>query len=348
VPDLMELYGLDLPELKDKPLKAVVPPALRNKESLFDAIKKQDVLLHHPYTAFGTIVDFIQAAAHDPQVVAIKMCLYRTGKNSPIPQALMAASERGKQVTAVVEIKARFDEEHNIEWAKRLAESGVHVVYGVVGLKTHSKVALVVRREQDGLKTYTHIATGNYNPTTSRLYTDLGLLTSDSASATMRRLVQLSDRLFDPEGIQPADGRAAESAQAHDEVDQARDRTCAAGKPAHITAKVNRLTDLKIIEALYEASQAGVKIDLIVRGACMIRPGEPGLSRRLFTSGALSEVSSNTVASFTSRTAARKKFTLDPLIGWHAISIVVLKLCAGARSAVEEVFEGYRAGCVPA
>jgi polyphosphate kinase len=181
VPQLMELYGLDKPELKDKPLKAIVPPVLRNKETLFDVIKKQDILLHHPYCSFGTIVDFIDAAANDPQVVAIKMCLYRTGKRSPIPQALIHASERGKQVTAVVEIKARFDEEHNIEWAKRLGESGVHVVYGIVGLKTHSKVALVVRREDDGLQTYTHIATGNYNPTTSRIYTDLGLLTSDSA-----------------------------------------------------------------------------------------------------------------------------------------------------------------------
>src|ERR1043166_7341135 len=180
VPDLMELYDINQPELKDKPLKAVVPQALRNKESIFDAIKNQDILLHHPYTAFGTIVDFIDAAAQDPQVVAIKMCLYRTGQKSPIPQALINASERGKQVTAVVEIKARFDEEHNIEWAKRLAESGVHVVYGLVGLKTHSKVALVVRREEHGLQTYTHIATGNYNPTTSRVYTDLGLLTSDS------------------------------------------------------------------------------------------------------------------------------------------------------------------------
>src|SRR5689334_21992028 len=180
VPDLMELYGLNQPDLKDKPLKTVVHPALRNRESLFDTIKKHDVLLHHPYTSFGTIVDFIQAAAHDPKVVAIKMCLYRTGQKSPIPQALIEASERGKQVTAVVEIKARFDEEHNIEWAKRLAESGVHVVYGLVGLKTHSKVALVVRREEDGLQTYTHISTGNYNPTTSRVYTDLGLLTNDS------------------------------------------------------------------------------------------------------------------------------------------------------------------------
>src|SRR5215212_4162779 len=199
VPDLMELYGIGKPELKDKPLKAMVPPALRNKESIFDAIKKQDVLLHHPYSSFGTVVDFIHVAANDPQVLAIKMCLYRTGKKSPIPQALIEASERGKQVTAVVEIKARFDEEHNIEWAKRLSESGVHVVYGLVGLKTHSKVTLVVRREEDGLKTYTHISTGNYNPTTSRLYTDLGLLTSDpvigdDATDVFNFLTGFSDR----------------------------------------------------------------------------------------------------------------------------------------------------------
>ena len=281
-PDLMELYGLNLPELKDKPLKAVVAPALRNRESLFDTIKKQDVLLHHPYTSFGTIVDFIDAAAQDPQVVAIKMCLYRTGQKSPIPQALIQASERGKQVTAVVEIKARFDEEHNIEWAKRLAESGVHVVYGQVGLKTHSKVALVVRREADGLQTYTHIATGNYNPTTSRLYTDLGLLTNDSdigddATDLFNFLTGFSiQKEFSRLMVAPLNLRRRMMNLIKRETEHAR-----AGRAAHIAAKVNRLTDLQIIEALYEASQAGVKIDLIVRGACMIRPGEPGLSQTI-------------------------------------------------------------------
>src|SRR5687767_6683859 len=280
VGDLMELYGLDMPELKDKPLKAVLPPGLRNKESIFDALKKQDVLVHHPYTSFGTIVDFIHAAAQDPQVVAIKMCLYRTGKKSPIPQALIEASERGKQVTAVVEIKARFDEEHNIEWAKRLAESGVHVVYGQVGLKTHSKVALVVRREEDGLKTYTHIATGNYNPTTSRVYTDLGLLTSDSmigddATDVFNFLTGFSiQKEFSRLLVAPLNLRKRMMALIKRETAHARE-----GRPAHLMAKINRLTDLNIIEALYEASQAGVKIDLIVRGACMIRPGEPGLSQ---------------------------------------------------------------------
>lgn len=282
VPDLMELYSLNQPDLKDKPLKAVVPPALRNGEPLFDAIKKQDVLLHHPYTSFGTIVDFIQAAAHDPQVVAIKMCLYRTGQKSPIPQSLIEASERGKQVTAVVEIKARFDEEHNIEWAKRLAESGVHVVYGLVGLKTHSKVALVVRREDDGLKTYTHIATGNYNPTTSRLYTDLGLLTSDSvigddATDLFNFLTGFSmQKEFSRLMVAPLNLRRRMMYLIKRETDHAQ-----AGRAAHIAAKVNRLTDLQIIEALYEASRAGVQIDLIVRGACMIRPGEPGLSQTI-------------------------------------------------------------------
>jgi polyphosphate kinase len=282
VPDLMELYRLNLPELKDKPLKTVVPPALRNRESLFDAIKKQDVLLHHPYTSFGTIVDFIDAAAQDPQVVAIKMCLYRTGKKSPIPQALIQASERGKQVTAVVEIKARFDEEHNIEWAQRLAESGVHVVYGQVGLKTHSKVALVVRREQQGLQTYTHISTGNYNPTTSRVYTDLGLLTSDSvigddATDLFNFLTGFSmQKEFSRLLVAPMNLRRRMMQLIKRETEHA-----LAGRPAHIAAKVNRLTDLQIIEALYEASQAGVKIDLIVRGGCMIRPGEPGLSQTI-------------------------------------------------------------------
>jgi polyphosphate kinase len=280
VPHLMELYGLDKPELRDKPLKAIPPAAMRKNDSVFDAIKKQDVLLHHPYTSFATIVDFIHTAAHDPDVVAIKMCLYRTGKKSPIPQALIEASESGKQVTAVVEIKARFDEEHNIEWAKRLAESGVHVVYGQVGLKTHSKVTLVVRREANGLQTYTHIATGNYNPTTSRLYTDLGLLTSDSvigddATDLFNFLTGFSiQKEFSRLLVAPLNLRKHMMELIKRETAHAR-----GGRPAHIMAKINRLTDLQIIEALYEASQAGVKIDLIVRGACMIRPNEPGLSQ---------------------------------------------------------------------
>ena len=282
VPGLMQLYALDRPELKDKPLKAAVPSILRKKETLFESIKKQDHLLHHPYSSFETVTDFIQAAANDPQVLAIKMCLYRTGQNSPIPRALMEASDRGKQVTAVVEIKARFDEESNIEWAARLAESGVHVVYGLLDLKTHSKVALVVRREADGLQTYTHIATGNYNPTTSRLYTDLGLLTSDpvigdDATDLFNFLTGFSmQKDYTRLMVAPVNLRKRMLALIERETDQALN-----GQPAHIMAKVNRLTDLTIIESLYRASQAGVKIDLIVRGACMIRPGVPGLSQTI-------------------------------------------------------------------
>jgi len=282
VPDLMSLYGLDRPDLKEPPLNFAVPATLRNHASSFDAIKQQDQLLHHPYSAFTSVTGFINEAAHDPHVLAIKICLYRTGKNSPIPQALIEASERGKQVTAVVEIKARFDEENNIEWAQRLAESGVHVVYGHVGLKTHSKLALVVRREDHGLQTYVHIATGNYNPTTSKLYTDLGLLTThseigDDATDVFNFLTGFSmQKEYARLMVAPVNLRDRMLRLINRETKHAED-----GHPAHIIAKINRLTDLEIIEALYRASQAGVKIELIVRGACMLRPGVSGLSQTI-------------------------------------------------------------------
>jgi len=277
---LMELYDLDRPDLKDKPIQMVPPPPLRRRSSPFEVIKRQDVLLHHPYTSYTTVVEFIQNAARDPQVVAIKICLYRTGKNSPIPKALIEASERGKQVTAVVEIKARFDEENNIEWAARLAESGVHVVYGLVNLKTHSKVALVVRREDHGLQTYTHVATGNYNPTTSKLYTDLGLVTSDpdigeDATDLFNFLTGFSlQKEYKRLLIAPVNLRERMLSLIEREREHAE-----AGRPARIATKINRLTDLDTIDALYRASQAGVKIDLIVRGACMLRPGVAGISQ---------------------------------------------------------------------
>ena len=177
--DLMQLYKLDFPKLKDTPYRPKVPALFRGAKNFFDVIRARDVLLHHPYEDYKVVTDFIDRAAHDPDVVAIKICLYRTGQNSPIPQSLIAASEQGKQVTALVELKARFDEENNIEWAKRLEESGVHVVYGIVGLKTHCKCALVIRQEGDTLRRYVHVATGNYNPVTSNFYTDLGLFTAD-------------------------------------------------------------------------------------------------------------------------------------------------------------------------
>src|SRR3712207_8713003 len=175
----MQLYKCDRPDLKDEPFKPEVPAAFRRAEDYFEVIRERDVLLHHPYQSYKIVTDFIDRAARDPDVVAIKICLYRTGSESPIPESLIEASAQGKQVTALVELKARFDEENNIEWAQRLEHSGVHVVYGVLGLKTHCKVALVVRREGGGLRRYVHIATGNYNPFTSTVYTDLGLLTAD-------------------------------------------------------------------------------------------------------------------------------------------------------------------------
>ena len=280
--DLMELYGLNRPDLRDKPIQMTVPAPLSKKKHFFDAIKKQDVLLHHPYTAYTTVTEFILAAAKDPKVLAIKICLYRTGKDSPIPQALIEASELGKQVTAVVEIKARFDEENNIEWAGRLVEAGVHVVYGLVKLKTHSKVALVIRQEKHGLQTYVHIATGNYNPTTSKVYTDVGLLTAnaeigDDATDLFNYMTGFSrPREYTHLMVAPVNLRERMLALIEREIGHAQ-----AGRPARIAAKVNRLTDLEIIDALYRASKSGVKIDLIVRGSCMLRPGVPGLSETI-------------------------------------------------------------------
>jgi polyphosphate kinase len=280
--DLMALHKLERPELKDVPFKPKVPAALRGAKNVFDVIRERDILLHHPYESYKIVTDFIDRAAHDPDVAAIKMCLYRTGQHSPIPQSLIAASEQGKQVTALVELKARFDEENNIEWARLLEESGVHVVYGVVGLKTHCKVALVVRQEGDALRRYVHIATGNYNPVTSNFYTDLGLFTANeeigadatdlfnfltgfSRQKTYRQLLVAPSSLR--EGVLRLIRREAEHARA--------------GRHARAVIKINRLADTQVIGELYEASQAGVEIDLIVRGICMLRPGVPGLSETI-------------------------------------------------------------------
>jgi polyphosphate kinase len=279
IPDLMQLYDSDRPELKDRPLQLTVPASLSEPASVFDTVKQQDVLLHHPYTSYSTVTDFVRTAATDPDVVAIKMCLYRTGRNSPIVQALIEATERGKQVAALVELKARFDEESNIEWARRLEEAGVHVVYGMVGLKTHCKLTLVVRREGKSLQRYVHLATGNYNPTTSRIYTDLGILTVDEAIATdathlfnsLTGFSRFSD--YDCLLVAPLNLRKRMVKLIQREAAHAK-----AGRPGRIIAKINSLTDLAIVRALYAASQAGVSIDLIVRGICMLRPEVPGVS----------------------------------------------------------------------
>ncbi|HEY0319829.1 MAG TPA: polyphosphate kinase 1 [Pyrinomonadaceae bacterium] len=279
---LMSLYELDRPELKDKPFTPTIPAILKRKESIFEIIKEQDVLLHHPYQSYTAVTDFIKAAADDPDVVIIKMCLYRTGQDSPIPKMLIEASKRGKQVTVLVELKARFDEENNIEWAKQLEEAGVHVVYGVVGLKTHCKVTLVVRNEGDGLRQYVHIATGNYNPITSGFYTDVGILTANDeigADATdlFNYLTGFSrQKKYRRLLVAPVNLRESFLSLISRETSHAR-----AGRPARIIAKINRLVDMTTIRALYEASQAGVPIDLIVRGICMLKPGAPGLSETI-------------------------------------------------------------------
>jgi polyphosphate kinase len=282
MPDLMALYKLDLPEspqLKDKPYAASAPSAFRTNESVFDAIKRQDVLVHHPYDSFASVLDFINSAAADPDVQAIKMTLYRPGPDSPVVRALMRAVEKGKQVAVLVELKARFDEESNIEWARRLERVGVHVVYGMIGLKTHCKLALVVRREAGALRRYLHVGTGNYNPATARIYTDVGLFTADpdfgaDASELFNYLTGFSHqteyrRLL----VAPVNLREGVTALVEREIEHQR-----SGKPARIIAKINSLTDTKLIRTLYEASQAGVPIDLLVRGVCTLRPGVPGLS----------------------------------------------------------------------
>jgi polyphosphate kinase len=279
--DLSSLCDLNRPDLKYQPFAPALPEWL-GKRSLFHVIKEQDILMHHPFDAYNTVTDFINEAVDDDGVVAIKICLYRTGPESPIPPALIRAAEKGKQVTALIEIKARFDEEHNIEWARKLDEAGVHVVYGVLGLKTHGKLTLVVRREGSLLKRYVHVASGNYNPTTSCFYTDVGLFTCDDAvgadATEMFNYLTGCSRQMDYRKLHVAPVNLKKKTS--DLIDR-EIRHREAGRPAHIVAKFNRLADKEIIEKLYEASNAGVKIDLIVRGVCMLRPGVEGLSENI-------------------------------------------------------------------
>ena len=293
--DLFSLTDLPVPELKDPPWSPVTPPRLRrvnetdiedladSEEDFFSVIRKQDLLVHHPYYSFSRSVQrFIAEAAYDPNVLAIKMTLYRTSGDSPIVSALIAAAENGKQVAALVELKARFDEENNILWARKLESAGVHVVYGLVGLKTHTKLVLVVRREDGKIRRYVHIGTGNYNPKTARLYTDLGMfscqndlgadltdlfnyLTGYSRQQSYRKLV-----------VAPVNLRDRLLTLIHREIDHQRN-----GGHGRIVAKMNALVDPRLIAALYEASQAGVSIDLIVRGICCLRPGVKEVSENI-------------------------------------------------------------------
>jgi polyphosphate kinase len=280
--DLMQLYDLDRKDLKDEPLVPKVPEWFKSRKSIFDAIKARERLVHHPYDSYDCVTEFINDAVEDPDVVAIKMCLYRTGPDSRIPPALIRAAEKGKQVTALIELKARFDEEHNIEWARKLDEAGVHVVYGILGLKTHGKLTLVVRKEGDALKRYVHIASGNYNPTTSCTYTDVGIFSADDeigadASELFNFLTGCSRQTeYRKLMVAPVNLREKLYELFDREIEHKR-----AGRPAGIVAKFNRLADKEMIDKLYQVSEAGVPIDLVVRGICMLRPGVQGLSENI-------------------------------------------------------------------
>ncbi len=279
---LMQLLKLPRPDLKDTPYHPAMLFADDEGEDIFGVIRRSDLVLHHPYDSFTPVVQFIKAAATDPNVLAIKQTLYRIGKESPLIPLLIQAAEAGKQVAVLVELKARFDEENNIGWAKKLERAGIHVVYGLVGLKTHAKVALVVRKEGDGLRRYVHLGTGNYNPDTARIYTDISYFTcrddiAADASEVFNFLTGFSHKQdFQKLIVAPLNLRKRLTELIEREIQHARN-----GRPAHIMMKMNALTDITMIETLYKASKAGVKIDLIVRGVCSLRPGVKGVSENI-------------------------------------------------------------------
>jgi polyphosphate kinase len=280
---LMPLASIDaLASLRDKPYVPIVSNAVPSGCDYFKVMRERDVLLHHPYQSFTSVVEFLEHAAADPAVLAIKMTLYRTSGDSPIVRSLIAAAEHGKQVTVMVELRARFDEANNILWARQLEEAGVHVVYGLVGLKTHCKVLMVVRRDEDRLRHYLHLGTGNYHPSTARFYTDLSLLTSnEELGQEVGMLFNTLTGLSEFEGVKqllvaPFQMQDSFLKLIHHERDLARE-----GKEGRIVVKINSLVEEGLITALYEASQAGVKIDLIIRGICCLRPGMPGVSENI-------------------------------------------------------------------
>ena len=279
---LMELNRVERPDLKDQPYPPVIAAPLAKRERLFDTIRRQDVLLYHPYDSFVPVVDFIREAASDPDVLAIKQTLYRVGPNSPIVAALTEARENQKQVAVLLELKARFDEENNIAWARALEDEGVHVVYGVLGLKTHAKMCLVVRRDPDGIRCYVHMGTGNYNPVTSRIYTDLSYFTcnpdiSADVSDLFNALTGYSDKgTYRRLLVAPRTMRRQIIARIEREIERHQEHG-----DGYIAFKMNALVDTNCIQALYRASQAGVSIDLQVRGICCLSPGVPGVSETI-------------------------------------------------------------------
>jgi len=280
--DLEELTHLDRGDLLYPPVTPRVPQEIRSARSITQAIRQGDVLLYHPYDSFAPVVDFVRASASDPGVLAIKQTLYRVGSNSPIVEALSEARDEQTQVAVLVELKARFDEEPNIVWARRLEARGVHVAYGIVGLKTHAKICLVVRREGAGLRRYVHMGTGNYNPSTARVYTDFSYFTDDpnlveDGSDVFNYLTGYSEQEeYHELLVAPLNLRAGLKRLIDEETEKAERE-----EPARITCKTNSLTDPRIIEDLYEASQAGVKVDLIIRGICCLRPGLEGISENI-------------------------------------------------------------------
>jgi polyphosphate kinase len=277
---LQSVYDLiERPDLKCPSFTPYVPPCFSGDYNIYEVIKVQDRMLHHPYDSFQPVVDFVAHAAHDPKVLAIKMTLYRTSTDSPIVKALIAAARNGKQVTALIELKARFDEANNINWARLLEEAGVHVVYGFVKLKTHCKCCLVVRREDSGIRRYAHLGTGNYHSKTARLYSDVSFFTcrediTSEVAAVFNTLTGFAKSpKFEKLLVAPFNLHTKMQEMIKREADNAR-----AGLPARIIAKCNSLIDKETIDALYEASRAGVKIDLVIRGICGLVPGIPGMS----------------------------------------------------------------------
>ncbi len=280
--DLMQLYGLDRPDLKDPPFVPAVPSSLEGDADIFAQIRKGDILLFHPYDSFSPVVSFLYQAAKDPDVLAIKMTLYRVGPNSPVVDALMEARDNGKDVAAMIELKARFDEENNIGWARALERAGVHVVYGLSGLKVHSKVCMVVRKEKEGITRYVHLGTGNYNASTSRIYTDLGLFTRDHVIGA--DVADLFNALTGYSRVHSYRSLLVAPVSIRKELFERIEREIELHRKhggGHIIFKINALVDRDFIDILYRASEAGVRIDLQVRGICCLRPGVPGLSANI-------------------------------------------------------------------
>ena len=279
---LKYLSAIDRPDLKEQPFLPAVSSAFEadgDEEDIFSTIQRRDILLHHPFDSFQPVIDFLKKSARDPSVLAIKMTLYRVGRNSPVVEALLEAIEEEKQVAALVELKARFDEESNIEWAKAMERQGVHVVYGLLGLKVHSKITLVVRSEGDSIRRYVHLGTGNYNPVTAHLYTDLGLFTADEeigadVSDLFNYLTGYSSKKdYRKLLVAPINLRERFQQMIHREIEHHR-----RSGNGHLILKMNSLEEPDMVRSLYQASQAGVKVDLIVRGICCLRPGVPGVS----------------------------------------------------------------------